>query len=68
MAQIIERLRKNGKKTFLVRIRMKGHPEAAASFECLTDVRIWAILRVTDNKRSICDFANFLFHLLRRKK
>jgi len=31
MAQIIERLRKNGKKAFLVRIRMKGHPEAAAS-------------------------------------
>ena len=42
MAQIRERLRKNGKKTFFVRIRMKGNPEATASFERLTDARIWA--------------------------
>ena len=48
MAQIIERLRKNGKKTFLVRIRMKGHPEAAASFERLTDARIWASTTETE--------------------
>ena len=37
MAQIRERLRKNGKKTFLVRIRMKSHPEVVASFERRTD-------------------------------
>ena len=42
MAQIIERLRKNGKKTFLVRIRMKGNPDATASFDRRTDARIWA--------------------------
>ena len=48
MAQIIERLRKNGKKAFLVRIRMKGHPEAAASFERLTDARIWASTTETE--------------------
>ena len=42
MAQIRERLRKNGKKTFFVRIRMKGHPEDTASFDRLTDARIWA--------------------------
>ena len=42
MAQIRERTRKNGEKTFLVRIRMRGKPEAAASFYRLTDARIWA--------------------------
>ena len=42
MAQIRERVKKNGKKTFLVRIRMKGKPEATASFERLTDARLWA--------------------------
>ena len=47
MAQIRERLRKNGKKTFFVRIRMKGHPEDTASFERLTDARIWASITET---------------------
>ena len=42
MAQIIERTRKNGKKSFLVRIRMRGEPEATASFDRLSDARIWA--------------------------
>jgi len=42
MAQIRERTRKNGKKSFLVRIRMRGKPEATASFDRLTDARIWA--------------------------
>ena len=42
MAQIRERVKKNGKKTFFVRIRMKGKPEATASFERLTDARLWA--------------------------
>ena len=42
MAQIRERVKKNGKKSFFVRIRMKGKPEATASFERLTDARIWA--------------------------
>jgi len=42
MAQIRERTRKNGKKSFLVRIRMRGKQEAAASFDRLTDARIWA--------------------------
>ena len=42
MAQIRERVKKNGKKSFFVRIRMKGKPEATASFERLTDARLWA--------------------------
>ena len=42
MAQIRERTRKYGKKSFLVRIRMRGKQEAAASFDRLTDARIWA--------------------------
>ena len=42
MAQIRERLRKNGKKSFVVRIRMKRHPEVTASFDRLTDARISA--------------------------
>jgi len=42
MAQIRERLRKNGKKSFFVRIRMKRQPEVTASFDRLTDARIWA--------------------------
>jgi integrase len=42
MAQIRERVKTNGKKTFFVRIRMKGKPEATASFDRLTDARLWA--------------------------
>jgi len=42
VAQIRERLRKNGKKSFFVRIRMKSQPEVTASFDRLTDARIWA--------------------------
>ena len=42
MAQIRERIKKNGKKTFFVRIRMKGKPEATASLERLTETRLWA--------------------------
>ena len=42
MAQIRERIKKNGKKSYFVRIRMKGKPEATASFERLTDARLWA--------------------------
>ncbi len=42
MAQIRERLRKNGKKSFFVRIRMKRQPEVTASFDRLTDARHWA--------------------------
>jgi len=42
MAQIRERIKKNGKKSYFVRIRMKGKPEATASFERITDARLWA--------------------------
>ena len=42
MAQIRERVKKNGKQSFFVRIRMKGKTEATASFERLTDARLWA--------------------------
>lgn len=42
MAHIRERVKKNGKKSYFVRIRMKGKPEVTSSFERLTDVRLWA--------------------------
>ncbi|SVD30718.1 uncharacterized protein METZ01_LOCUS383572 [marine metagenome] len=48
MAQIRERVRKNGGKSFLVRIRMKGKLEATASFDRLTDAKFWA--RSTETK------------------
>ena len=48
MAQIRERIKKNGKKSYLVRIRMKGKPEATASFERLTDARLWASATETE--------------------
>ena len=38
MAQIRERVKRIGKKSFFVR----GKPEATASFERLTDARLWA--------------------------
>ena len=41
MAQIREHIRKNGKKSFFVRIRLKGSPDQTASFERLTDAKIW---------------------------
>ena len=48
MAQIRERIKKNGKKSYFVRIRMKGKPEATASFERLTDARLWASATETE--------------------
>ena len=41
MAQIREHILKNGKKSFFVRIRLKGSPDQTASFERLTDAKIW---------------------------
>ena len=41
MAQITEGIKKNGKKSYYVRIRMNGKPDVTAVFERLTDARIW---------------------------
>ena len=42
MAQIRERVKKNVKKSYFIRIRMKGKLEVTASFERLTDAKLWA--------------------------
>ena len=42
MANIQERITKNGKKVFRVRVRMKGYPMQTATFDRKTDARIWA--------------------------
>ena len=41
MAQIIEQKKKNGRKSYFVRIRLKGKPHATKTFERLTDARLW---------------------------
>ena len=42
MAQIRERTKKDGSKTYLVRIRIKGQPDVSATFSRLTDAKRWA--------------------------
>ena len=42
MANIEKRTTQNGKQTFRVKIRIKGHPMQTATFERLTDARKWA--------------------------
>ena len=42
MAQIRERQSKTGKKSYLVRIRIKGFDETTATFSRLTDAKRWA--------------------------
>jgi len=48
MAQITERIRKNGEKSYLVRIRLKGKPQVIATFNRLTDARIWVSTTETE--------------------
>lgn len=42
MASIQKRVSKNGELSYRVQVRMKGHPPETASFQRLTDARIWA--------------------------
>jgi len=42
MANYEERINKNGKKVYRVRVRLKGHPTERATFDRLTDARKWA--------------------------
>jgi len=46
MAEIKERLKKNGKKSYTASIRIKGYPALTATFDRLTDARLW----VNDNE------------------
>ena len=41
MATINKRIDQDGKTTFQVRIRLKGHPTETATFERLTDAKKW---------------------------
>lgn len=42
MASIQKRLNKDGKASYRVQVRLKGHPSQVASFDRLTDARKWA--------------------------
>jgi integrase len=42
MAQIQERLKSDGSKSYRVRIRIHGHPPATATFDRMTDAKRWA--------------------------
>ena len=50
MATVTERLRKNGKKTFRVEIRIKGNPPLSKSFERKADSTDWARHQERSNK------------------
>lgn len=41
MANIQERITKDGKKVFRVRVRMKGYPLQTATFDKKTDAKLW---------------------------
>lgn len=51
MANIQERIKKDGTKTYTVRIRIKGYPEQVETFGRKTDARLWANKVETDLKR-----------------
>jgi integrase len=55
MANFEERIKKNGKKVYRVRVRLKGHPAELATFDRLTDARKWA----ADIESSIRDGRHF---------
>lgn len=42
MAEIKERIRKNGKKSYTASVRIKGHPSVSKTFAKKTDAEIWA--------------------------
>ncbi|MCM1010029.1 MAG: site-specific integrase [Fusobacterium sp.] len=42
MAEIKERIRKNGKKSYTASVRIKGHPAVNKTFAKKTDAEIWA--------------------------
>ncbi|HRN60708.1 MAG TPA: site-specific integrase, partial [Chiayiivirga sp.] len=42
MATIETRIGKDGGKQYRVKIRMRGHPSASATFDRVTDARRWA--------------------------
>jgi integrase len=51
MATIKERKNKQGKSRYTVEIRLKGHPRETATFERLTDARLWAQQTEADIRR-----------------
>ena len=56
MATIIKRVSKNQTASYLVRIRVKGHPPVSATFRRLVDARRWAHAKETEvhkNKHSL---------------
>lgn len=55
MASIEERISENGKKSFRVKIRLKGNPTQSATFERLTDARKW----VQDTESAIREGRHF---------
>lgn len=48
MVQIRERARRDGTKSYLVRIRLKGMPDVTVTFGRLTDAKRWAQMTRVD--------------------
>lgn len=42
MANIEKRVSENGKTTYRVKVRLRGHPPQSATFDRITDAKIWA--------------------------
>jgi len=51
MANITERVGKNGVRRYQVQVRLKGHPKLTATFERLSDARRWAAEKEADIRR-----------------
>lgn len=53
MAQIRERSRKDGSKSYLARIRLQGYPDVTATFGRLTDAKRWVQMTEVDLRSGI---------------
>lgn len=51
MAYFRERTKKNGKKVFTAEVKRKGYPPLIATFDRITDAKVWASAIETDIKR-----------------
>lgn len=51
MASIEKRTAKNGKTTFRVKVRIKGYPDQTATFEKITQAKLWAQRTETEMRK-----------------
>ena len=54
MATIAKKITANGRKSYYARVRIKGHPQQAASFKRLSDAKNWVVVQKVFNVFYFC--------------